>query len=251
MIRTEYDPDLIEKTVRLAARQDPAFERALHEVIDPLYALEDEDERPRAFTRAFGRAFAGRGLMRRIEQLLVEYPDIHPHVDRCIVRTAARRRFEGVELLVRTPDDPADARRHTLLIQVCPSTLLEDGASHLHLRRELLHVADMLDPAFAYRPDDLAGASPQDNLVRDRYRVLWDAYVDGRLCHAAPDITDAGVRHEPTFRRVFAGARPEEIRAALGHVLSAKGLRHDDLMGWARSPENLFCARSQELAASC
>ena len=51
------------------------------------------------------------------------------------------------------------------------------------LRRELLHVADMCDPAFAYSPTpELGGSCQTDNdLIRDRFRLLWDAFVEARM----------------------------------------------------------------------
>jgi hypothetical protein len=46
-----------------------------------------------------------------------------------------------------------------------------------------VHVADMLDPAFGYeRALPASGDGPSaDNILRDRYRVLWDVTIDGRL----------------------------------------------------------------------
>ena len=49
-----------------------------------------------------------------------------------------------------------------------------------------MHVADMLDPSFGYEralPASDDGPS-RDNIQRDRYRVLWDVTIDGRLACA-------------------------------------------------------------------
>jgi hypothetical protein len=70
------------------------------------------------------------------------------------------------------------------------------------LRHELMHVADMLDPAFGYErslPTSDDGPSA-DNIVRDRYRVLWDVTIDGRLARAGlahPDARAAPGRADP------------------------------------------------------
>ena len=57
------------------------------------------------------------------------------------------------------------------------------------LRHELTHVGDMLDPAFGYEralpPSDVGPSG--DNILRDRYRVLWDVTIDGRLARASHD----------------------------------------------------------------
>jgi hypothetical protein len=51
-----------------------------------------------------------------------------------------------------------------------------------------MHVTDMLDPAFAYErrlPASDDGPS-RDNIQRDRYRVVWDVAIDGRLSREDP-----------------------------------------------------------------
>ena len=73
------------------------------------------------------------------------------------------------------------------------------------LRRELLHVADMLDPAFGY----LQGAAQRGpdpavvNLLRERYRVLWDATIDGRLCREGRLGAQARAARLAEFARAF------------------------------------------------
>jgi hypothetical protein len=76
-----------------------------------------------------------------------------------------------------------------------PEWLLEPATLLPLLRRELRHVADMLDPAFGYEPrlPDGGGRS-HERLVRERYRAAWNATVDGRLVRAGR--LDAGVREQ-------------------------------------------------------
>jgi len=51
------------------------------------------------------------------------------------------------------------------------------------LRHELMHLQDMVDPAFGYVPElPVSGPSlNQSRLARERYRLLWDVSIDGRL----------------------------------------------------------------------
>ena len=64
--------------------------------------------------------------------------------------------------------------------------------------REFLHIHDMLDPEFGYKPslaslklnvENKAGY----NLIQDRYRVLWQAYIDVRLSDKYPDYKPVGL----------------------------------------------------------
>jgi hypothetical protein len=85
------------------------------------------------------------------------------------------------------------------VLRLRPESLLDEHGLHALLRHELMHVADMLDPAFGYEralpPSD--GGPSADNILRDRYRVVWDATIDGRLARAgfgSPATRDARAR---------------------------------------------------------
>jgi len=72
------------------------------------------------------------------------------------------------------------------------------------LRRELRHVADMLDPAFGDEPHLPAGSSrTHEPLLRDRYRTAWSATIDGHLVRAGK--LDTGARERPwaEFAAIF------------------------------------------------
>jgi hypothetical protein len=106
----------------------------------------------------------------------------------------------------------------TLLVRLRPESLLEAERLRALLRHELLHAADMLDPAFGYSrelPASDSGPS-YDNLLRDRYRVVWDATIDGRLCQRG--MLDAGAREarrvEFTMALPMLGARAAELFSA-------------------------------------
>jgi hypothetical protein len=51
------------------------------------------------------------------------------------------------------------------------------------LRCELFHIADMLDADFAYEPSlpKAEGGPTYDTLITNRYRVLWDITIHGRM----------------------------------------------------------------------
>ncbi len=75
----------------------------------------------------------------------------------------------------------------------------------------------MLDPGFGYEPElpQLEATPALDKLIRDRYRVLWDCWIDARLLHrswAPPQVRD----HRLTeFRATFPmlGERCESLFA--------------------------------------
>ena len=76
-------------------------------------------------------------------------------------------------------------------IRLTPSTLADPTRGLLLLRHELQHIADMVDPAFGYDPAPvfLREEPERSSLILERFRVIWDTTIDGRLTrrgHAAP-----------------------------------------------------------------
>lgn len=238
-MRTEYDPNLIEQTVFLLAQKDSKIEREIHTRIDPLYSLPTGPEREREFRTVFASLFERLGADSGVRALLAEYPIIERNVEQCIMREAPRRRAEQAELFVTNGEREAGRPKRTLIIEACPSSLIEPKQLAGWLRRELLHVSDMLDERFGYSPDLLDGPPSRQNLVRDRYRVLWDVFVEGRLYRDGLSDGKGAPKLLHAFRRVFEGWDLSD-RRAFDRVLLATDLTHQRLLDWAYHPETLF-----------
>ncbi len=225
----EYEPRLVEEATLLALRgaeEEPSFRRRR----DRLYEIADPEAREAAF-RAFHAAWFERlGLGRPIGWAVKERGLIRHAAERCLVVYALSSREEGAELFVAE-------RRRSVAIRLSPATLLAPERLLALLRHELLHIADMLDPHFAYEPwlPSSAGGPAQREPLKDRYRVLWDAYIDGRLSRLGR--APAGCRAErlDEFRRSFPtlGDRAE---AAFERFFSAASLRHAELVAFALDP---------------
>jgi hypothetical protein len=230
---------LVEKTVFLFSRRNSRLERDIHAAVDPLYLQKGGPERDREFHRIYGEFFSKLELGGVIREVLAEYPLIQERVDRCLVVEAQRRKDESSELLVRPPKDDEASPARTLLIQVCPQSLLDPEKSAGPMRRELLHVSDMLDAAFAYDRQDLEGQSAEQNLIRDRYRVLWDIYVEARLFRDGR-INDGGFpRLLEMFPRAFPLRDPQLTQAIVAKLRNTFEVTHSRLLSWARDPSLL------------
>ncbi len=249
-MRIEYEPVLMERTVFLAARRDPQVEKDLHAIIDPLYEIPAGRERETAFQKAYASLFARLGLSAVFERLLAERPLILWRAGRCIVRDAMRPAAQSAELFVRKSAGDPPVEENTLMIQVAAASLCsvagvgtrdgEPAAFISFLRRELLHIADMLDPQFEYRTERFEGTPGRQNRIRDRYRLLWDVYVEGRLHREGMGEQSSVSRLRNCFERLFPG---EPAGAGASHMPSfdavseATGLTHLQLMTWATQPE--------------
>lgn len=211
MIRLAYAPDLVEEAVLLAERTAPAADaRAFRRERDRLYALADGDAREARFRSLHLQWFVRLGLHRGVEEIVSGGPDLADRVGDGRVLRALARSEEGADLIDRVV--PGSAELHPLLVlRLRPALLLEPEGLRALLRHELMHVGDMLDPVFGYQrtlPPSDDGPSG-DNIVRDRYRVLWDVTIDGRLARAGlgSDRVRAARRQEFTVTFSMLGER--------------------------------------------
>ena len=240
MLTIEYEQSLIETTVFLAVRDDERLECELHQVVDRLYEISDEELRQREFVPVFRVFFTRLGFDKLIAGLLAERPLVGELVDRCVVREAPRKKAQSAELLVQDKKSGGDLVGRTLVIQICPQSFLDTGRLITLLRRELLHVADMLDERFGYVREVFPGDPSQQNLQRDRYRVLWDTYVAGRLEREKFGIKAEKERLERSFGRVFANTFAETDLGVFAGIFDTASLTHRNFMDWSSKPSLLL-----------
>lgn len=249
-MRIEYEPNLVEQAVLCAARQDAALMGQLHGATDPLYQLTDSTQQESRFRETYAGFFRRLGFDEVLPRLLEERPLIAEHVGRCIARQAANVRKEAAELYVKDEEESPSPSTRSLFIFVTPDSLLKPKELEYRMQSELLHTADMLDYRFGYVKDSLAGHHPRQNLIRDRYRVLWDIFVEGRLHREgrrdpvfdpeAQTPREAEIRLQEQLSSVFGRAANGRTAEAFAHVFGAVDLTHGQMLTWAQSPAGLF-----------
>ena len=214
MIRLTYDPELVEEAVLLAeANTARADARAFRRDRDRIYDVPDADQREARFRSLHLLWFVRLGLHRIIEEAMSERPEIADRLADGRVVRAMTHREEGADLIDRGAGD--SNTRPMLVLRVRPATFLEPDALRNLLRHELMHISDMLEPAFGYQrtlPPSDDGPS-HDNILRDRYRVLWDVTIDGRLARAGrlSEHVRAARRQEFTAAFPMLGDRCHEV----------------------------------------
>ena len=221
----DYEPALVEATV-LASVGDGLD--AFHAERDPLYAIADAEAREAAFLTLHARWFQRLGLDRALPEALAERPEVAAACDRCIVARARAAPAEAADLLVAPPLSP------TLLVRFTPEGLGSRERALAFLRHELLHVADMLDRDFGYEPRLPPSGGPRlrDDRCAERYRVLWDAYVDGRLVAAGHAPVTVRFERLREFRRAFPELG-EEAEADFQRFFDACRCTHAELAVFA------------------
>ncbi|MBI5396300.1 MAG: hypothetical protein HZA91_13470 [Verrucomicrobia bacterium] len=227
-MQLRYDGHLLESVVFLEARRleqsgQAALAGRYHAQRSTLYELADPDQRSDGFFKLHVQWFRELGLEARVLATAKEFPLIEERATSLMLRKALAKKEEGAELFVRPG-------AKNVVVALRSERFLEDGFEPF-LRHEFCHVADMLDDAFGYEPRiELAGAPPTElALLRDRYRVLWDITIAGRLKQEAER---AACWSE--FTRAFS-TLPEERQRELFDRLWRERPAHAGLLDIAKS----------------
>ncbi|MSR64183.1 MAG: hypothetical protein EXS18_00180 [Verrucomicrobiae bacterium] len=162
------------------------------------------DDRNDAFYKLHRKWFTEFSLEDRILAIVKQFPLIEKSAATLLFRKALAKKEEGAELFVRT-----DARN--VVVAVRSERFLEGETFEHFLRHELTHISDMLDPACGYEPSiSVPDASPAEQIMlRDRYRVLWDITIDGRL-HREERRAASRVEFEKAFSH-WSGEKRNEV----------------------------------------
>jgi hypothetical protein len=206
MIPLAIAPDLMEEAVLLAERQaPPAVAHAFRLERDAIYEIVDPDRREAGFHQFACRWFTRFGLRERLEGIIGRHAPFAASVAEGRVVRAVKRSAEGADLVDVAARHPAGSRP-LLVVRLLPESLLAPDALAALLAHELRHVADMLDPAFGYertQPESVGGPLA-DNLLRDRYRVVWDVTIDGRIARASSARSQVREPRWQEFKTTFA-----------------------------------------------
>ncbi len=232
--RIDFHPRLVERTVWAALcgqREMAAFQRGR----EPAYAKTDPDERDAAFTRVNSDWFLRLALDAPVRQAFSEQAAALSALLRVLFVPVDREADQGAELYV------ASAQERSVVVSVRPEVLAVPARALDFLRRELMHIADMLDPAFEYEP----ALPPQpagptlDRLLQDRYRVIWDCSVDGRLARRGVCAADTRERRGREFAAAF-GFLGEKTGEAFARVFDGPRPRHPEFVVMATDPAGGF-----------
>jgi len=177
-----YDPQLMEDAVFLAMRTD-ARAGAFHQERSLLYNITASEARDAAFQELHLKWLTQLGLADPIEKAIKEQPLLTSAVGLYVIARAPRKTDEGAELFVSPDAGLKERERRTVRILLRPESLLDLSRLSTFLRHECLHLVDMLDPSFGYKPALPAaeGGPSHERLLKERYRVLWDITIDGRM----------------------------------------------------------------------
>jgi hypothetical protein len=264
-MQLRYDEDFIEAAVfRCATRRQKAMRPLVageangcrvhplqlarfHRERERLYGVLDPDERNAAFFKLHLDWFREWGLEKPLAEALKEYPLLAQKLTVLAVRKPHGKNDEGAELYVN------HAGQRSAVVALRPELFEREPELRTYMRHEFTHLNDMLDPAFGYEPAlDLPGLNgAQQRLARERYRLLWDITIDGRLAAAGHAPMATRDQHAAAFARGYA-FWPEQRRSDVFALLWQKAApRHADFLALIADPRGLREAHRPAPGASC
>lgn len=251
-MQLRYDEDFIEAAVFLCTsgrrKGVPAMQIArFHRAREKLYGILDPDERNTAFFELHLGWFREWGLEKVLTDLLKELPLLAILLNVLVIRKTRAKNDEGAELYVN------ETGQRSAILALRPESFACDSALRDSVRHEFMHLYDMLDPVFGYAPNlGLAGLNgTQQRLAAERYRLLWDITIDGRLSASGQTPMRSREQHHAAFGRAFC-FWPEDRRQETFRELWQNAVpRHAELLALIADPRGLRETHRPAPGAAC
>lgn len=242
-----YDDDFVEAAVFVAAGGGrpgvPSLQiRRFHGARERCYSILDPDERNAAFFKLHLDWFREWGLEKLLLDLASERPLLAPALNTLAFRKVRSKKDEAAELYVSAENG------RSAVVAMRPERFERDETVRHFLRHEFMHLSDMVDPAFGYLPElrTQHGGPGHQRIARDRYRLLWDITIDGRLGR-----TTEIDRHRAAFGQTFWFWSPDKQAGVFLELSTSRHPRHDHLVALASDPRDLAHADQPLPGGAC
>jgi hypothetical protein len=162
-------------------------------------------------------------------------------------RKAQNRNDEEAELYV------TDHGQRNAVVALRPESLADTPCLDAFLRHEFSHLQDMVDPGFEYTPEfkpGPCGSTPQ-RLTRDRYRLLWDISIDGRLTASEYTTMTSRDHYRTALARGFSFWPNDRQDQVFDSLWNNPHPRHADLAALAADPRDLGAHPAPTPGAPC
>jgi len=236
-MKIHYDPLLAEAVVLMEIkRREEAGDleplRAYRTLADPIYERIPLEAREGEFEKVHRGFFLRLGLGEALPKALGEFPELQDTVEEVFIGKAVAEQEEGADL---------GYGRTRIGIKVRPERFGDSQGLRRYLRHELQHLADVLDPAFGYVREERLGSSPaEENLIRERYRLLWAVCIDGRLARQGKETIATKEDRLRDFETLYPRSpRPQRL-AIFESLFGAERLTHGEILAMAKDPNTLL-----------
>ena len=233
----EYSPTLIEEVV-MRFISDREEEMEFRDKRNALYEMKDSEQRDSAFQNFHFSWFLKLELDAPLVESICSYPHIISKVDRVAIIQAPSKKNKGAELFRKNYKlYSKDEKNTSILITLTPEQFCKPDRLLDYLKHELQHIEDLLNPCFGYK---LNSSNPNvssliDSLFLQRYSILWDLTVDGRLSNKNLPTSLSKDTHFEKFQQTFQ-LPPGESSRLFDYFFDNPNPKHEKLEDFAADP---------------
>lgn len=232
-----FDPTFIEEAVFLLMRikQGDKLYKDFYNEKEEIYQKDiSGDECDQAFKLFYEKYFCCLGLEDFFKNICKDFSHLYKPEIRVVVKRVWDKKQEEAELYVQP-------QQKTVYLGILVRRILDLNFLESFLRHELTRISDMLSFDFQYFPHPVFGGKNEieNNLVRDRFRLLWDFYIDARLREKGFKTSKSDEEQKEEFERKFFFLTPLEREQILYKIQGCESLRQLDLLNWAGDPRSI------------
>lgn len=237
--RIEFDASFIEEAVFLTAKYkneetDNSVIQKFHNDREKIYQSLTDENRNVSFQRLYNEYFQKLGIKDIFERIISDFPLLSQPNISFFVKKVWSKREEDTELYV-------DGDLKTVFIALTVNRILQSYSIQALLRHELLRISDMLDSRFQYKPHiNLEGKNDlENNLIKNRFRILWDMYIDVRLRERGYSTMKTAEDQKRAFEKAFFFLKANKRENITSKLEGCEGLKHIDLLNWAQDARSI------------
>ena len=237
-MQIRYDEDFLESAVFLCSSGkvgniSPLQIRRFQRDRERLYKISDPDERNSAFFKLHAEWFREWALDARIDNYVKQFPSLASELTLLAFRKARSKQEEGAELYVNSA-----GKNGVIALRVERLSTNEGLDAFMH--HELMHLHDMVDRPFGYTRDLPAAIDPMlQRLIRDRYRLLWDVSIDGRLITQGKATIASQQSRRDEFDRAYSFWSSPDREQVFQRLWTTVKPTHAELLQLACDPRNV------------
>ena len=243
-MRIEYDPKLTEAVVmqEISKKErdgDLSLQEEYHSIGDTFYDLPAE-EREEEFEKLHNSLFLKLGYEEVIKDALKEFSSLEEKVG--YVNISKSDFGEEANLMRKGLDDVGAIHElplHRIRIKIRPEMFLEVPQLRKVLRHELMHIMDIMDDTYGYETKIDAANPTEEIFIRDRYRVIWDIYIDSRLTKGGKETVIDKDKRFLEFSSLYQKIPYSQRVAVFEGLWATERMTHREILDMARDPVKL------------
>ena len=238
MLNILYDPYMVEEIVFSKLREiegtgNMELYEQYHNLSDRIYELDDEDERSDGFVELNKEFFNTLGFSEVVRGVVDEFPEFHEKIEEIHIRKPTT--------MIEVGSDLVDERRKAV-IRLFPEQFMDITHLRKFIRHELMHVVDMLGEKFGYKEGKLAKLPVEETIVREKYKLFWDIFIDSRLEKRGKETVRSKDERFGEFEKLYARLPADGKKAVFEGLWKEENLTHDKAVELAKDFTKLVAA---------